>query len=71
MTPTIDDRGELLPTERIGIVMFILMDNRGQKFTTAKLAELADIKHSGVWKMLSKLSRKIPIIQEIDGWVIY
>lgn len=62
---------ELLPTERAGMVVYILMANRGQKFTTAFFAQRVSLNHSGTWKLLCKLSRKIPIVQDIDGWVMY
>jgi hypothetical protein len=62
---------ELLPTERAGIVVYILMANRGKLFTTAYFAQRVSLNHGSAWKMLCKLSRKIPIVQEIDGWVIY
>jgi hypothetical protein len=62
---------DLLPTERAGIVVYILMANRGKLFTTAYFAQRVSLTHDGAWRMLGKLSRKIPIVQEIDGWVIY
>jgi hypothetical protein len=62
---------ELLPTERAGIVVYILMSNRGKLFTTAYFAHRVSLEHHSAWEMLCKLSRKIPIVQELDGWVIY
>jgi hypothetical protein len=68
---TIDNPEELLPTERAGLVVFILMRHRRQKFTTAEIARTVGLTHNGAWRMLCRLSRNIPIVQEIDGWVIY
>lgn len=70
MLLTFDDRKNTLPTERVGMVVFILMENRGTKFTTAELAQAVSLQHRGMWRMLCKLSRKIPIVQDIDGWYI-
>lgn len=52
------------------MVVFILMDNRGKKFTTAELAEKIGLHHHSTWDMLRKLVRKVPICQDIDGWYI-
>lgn len=67
---TIDEREDTIPTERIAYVIYILMDNRGQKFTTAELARMVDLEHNGTWKLLRKASRRVPIVQDIDGWWI-
>jgi hypothetical protein len=64
------NRGETLPTERVGVVVYTLMDNRGAKFTTAYFAEITGLRHHSVWEMLCKLSRVLPIVQDIDGWYI-
>lgn len=63
-----NNRNDTLPTERVGVVVYILTANRGVKFTTAFLAETVDLKHHSVWMMLCKLSRVLPIVQDIDGW---
>lgn len=63
-------RDETIPTERIGMVVYILMDRRGEKFTTAELSRAVDIQHHSAFRMLQKLSRKLPIVQDIDGWYI-
>lgn len=70
MVLTTDDNKDILPTERVGIVVYILMDNRGKKFTTAELALKVSLTHQGMWAMLAKLSRRLPICQDIDGWYI-
>jgi hypothetical protein len=59
-----------IPTERIGLVVFTLMSPRGEKHTTAQLAMLVGIEHAGVWRMLDKLSRVVPICRDTDGWFI-
>jgi len=70
MLLTTDRRKETLPTERAGMVVFILMENRGCKFTTAFFAEKTGLQHHSTWEMLCKLSRVLPIIQDLDGWRI-
>jgi hypothetical protein len=70
MTQTTDNRRDTSPTERIGMVVYILMENRGRKFTTMELAKAVSLQHHSMWTMLCKLSRKLPIVQEIDGWYI-
>jgi hypothetical protein len=64
------DREDTLPTERIGMIVYILMANRGKKYTTAELAGIVGLQHHSMWYMMCKLSRKVPIVQEIDGWSI-
>lgn len=63
-----ENRRETLPTERVGVVVFTLTANMGQKFTTAYFAEMTGLKHHSAWEMLCKLSRVLPIVQDIDGW---
>jgi hypothetical protein len=63
-------RLDTLPTERVGLIVWTLMDNRGQRFTTAELARLTHLQHNSVWAMLAKLSRVLPIRQSLDGWYV-
>lgn len=70
MILTADSDSDILPTERVGLVVYILMTNRGVKFTTADLARRVSLTHQGMWAMLAKLSRRLPICQDIDGWYI-
>lgn len=61
---------DTLPTERVGIVVYTLMRKRGKRYTTAQLAQLTGLRHGSMWAMLAKLSRTIPLHQEVDGWFI-
>jgi len=63
-----ENRGDTLPTERVGVVVYILTTNRGRKFTTSYFAEKTGLRHHSAWEMLCKLSRVLPIVQDIDGW---
>ena len=63
-----NNRGDTLPTERVGVVVYILSTNRGCKFTTGYFAEKTGLRHHSTWEMLCKLSRVLPIVQDIDGW---
>jgi len=63
-------RRDTLPTERAGMVVFTLMENRGKKFTTAYFAQATGLQHHSVWEMLCKLSRVLPIVQDLEGWRI-
>lgn len=63
-------RKEMLPTERVALVVYLLADKPGRKFTTAELAKRVDINHGSMWAMLTKLSRRLPIVQDRDGWYV-
>jgi hypothetical protein len=63
-----ENRGETLPTERVGVVVYILTKNAGQKFTTAYFAKQTGLRHHSTWVLLCKLSRVLPIVQDLDGW---
>lgn len=61
---------DTIPTERIGLVVYLLMDERGRKFTTQELAAAVSLQQGSMWLMLCKLSRKLPIVHEFDRWYI-
>ena len=63
-------RGEMIPTERIGSVVHMMTVHAGCKFTTADIARYAEISHAGAWAMLTRLSRKVPLACDADGWYI-
>lgn len=63
-------RRETVTTERVALVAWLLCNNRGVKFTTADLARRVDLGHAATWAMLDKMSRAVPIVQDIDGWWI-
>lgn len=50
---------ELIPTERIAIVTYMLA--RGHKFTTAEVGVIAGIKRHSAWTMLNKIGRVLPL----------
>jgi Mn-dependent DtxR family transcriptional regulator len=64
-------RTDTVTTERVGIVVYILLTNKGRAFSTAYFADHIGIQPQSVWDMLSKLSRVLPIVQDMGGWVIY
>lgn len=64
-------RIETVTTERVGMVVYILLTNRGRRYKTGFLAAEIGLQQHSVWEMLCKLSRVLPIVQEVDGWVIY
>jgi hypothetical protein len=61
---------ETVTTERVGLVVFLLMESPGVKFTTAKLARRVQMQYGGMDKMLCKLSRVLPLCRDSDGWYI-
>jgi len=63
-------RDETLPTERVGVVVYILVTNRGQKYTTAYFAEVTGLTPHSTWEMLCKLGRVLPLVQDFEGWRI-
>lgn len=62
-----DDR-ELITTERVGLITYILLNPRGAKYTTAHFANVAGVTHEGAWRILTKLSRVLPVCRDMDGW---
>jgi len=60
-TPELD---ELIPTERIGLVVYGLA--RAERLSTADVARMAGITSSGAYRMMSKLCRVLPI-RYVDG----
>lgn len=66
MTVNLPDDSELVTTERVGIVVWLLA--HGRKMTTAEVAGLTRISHGGAWMMLAKLSRVLPLTQDGDIW---
>jgi len=57
---------ELIPTERIGLVVWQLWHQRA--LTTVEIAELAGVTRAGAWAMMDKLSRKLPIVLTNGTW---
>lgn len=63
-TPEVEE--EFIPTERIAITVFILC--QGGTVTPSYVAEITGIHPNGAWRMLSKLSRVIPLTEENGRW---
>lgn len=62
------DPEEYITTERIGIVVYTLMNPRGRKYTTAALARRVGVAHRSMWRTLDKLARVLPLCRDLDGW---
>lgn len=62
----IDEDDEMVTTERVGVVVWLL--GRGHTFTTAEVAKISGLSAQGAWLMLSKLSRKLPLVQIGAYW---
>ena len=62
---------DLTPTQRVGLVVYWLMLQNGEPYTTAELAWYLGITWTATWKMLRKLTASVPIAETCDGWVIY
>lgn len=56
---------ELIPTERIAIVTYMLA--KGHKLTTLEAGVIAGISRQGAWAMLSKISRVLPLAGPDNG----
>jgi len=54
---------ELLPTERVAIVVRLLF-REGQALTSAEIAIRVGLTRRGAWRMMTKLSRVLPIYQD-------
>lgn len=61
-----NDPGEYLPTERIGVIVYALA--LGIRLTTAQVADLCGLRYAGAHRMLCKLSRVIPLAYEDGLW---
>lgn len=59
---------ETVTTERVAMVAHLLMVRPGLKLTTADVARRVEMTHNGAWRMLSVMSRVIPLVQDLDGW---
>ena len=70
MHQEVAESDDLIPSERVGLIVFCLTENRGTEYTTAELAEMVHLQHQSVWAMLCKLSRVLPIRQSRTGWSI-
>lgn len=56
---------ELIPTERVAIVVWRLRD--GESLSTAEVALAVGLTNSGAWRLLQKLSRVLPVYQTDSG----
>lgn len=61
-----DGTDEMMTTERVGVVVWLF--GRGHTFTTAEVAKISGLTTQGAWLMLSKLSRKLPLVQIGAYW---
>lgn len=52
---------ELVPTERVAIVVRCLM--QGRALTTREVADMTGISSHGAYQMLSRMSRVVPVYQ--------
>ena len=59
---------ELIPTERVGLVVWRLWHRRA--LTTVEIAQLAGVTRAGAWTMMNKLSRKLPIVWMNGKWIV-
>ena len=59
---------EMLPTERIALCAARLV--QGQKMTVRQVAEDLELSHSGAAKLLARISRVLPIVDDGGVWRI-
>jgi hypothetical protein len=57
MTPA--DTDELIPTERVAIIVYLLC--KGHSYTTMEAGMITGLRRKGAWAMLSKVSRVLPL----------
>lgn len=62
------ERSELVVTERAGYIVYLLM--RGKTLTTAEIANVLGMTPNGAWQLMSRLSRKVPLRQDLGYWFI-
>ena len=61
---------DTITTERVAIVVMALVRHPGRVYTTAEIAELAQMTHGGAWMMMTKISRVVPIGQTATGCIL-
>ncbi len=59
---------EMLPTERIALCTVHLM--RGRAMTVREVAQELELTHSGAAKLLSRISRVLPMVDDGGVWRI-
>ena len=60
---------ELTPSERAAVLTRLLM--LGWKPTTDEVAEKFGVAGVSAWRILSRLSRVMPVVQVGDRWVMF
>jgi len=70
MKKKIKHHRDTITTERVTIVVMELASHRGQVYSTAAIARLAQMTRGGAWVMMTKISRVAPVGQTEDGWVM-
>ena len=56
----------MIPTERAGVVVWLL--SRGHRFTTLEIARITGLTYSGAYKLMDRLSRRVPLYLEHACW---
>lgn len=59
---------ELTITERIGLIVYLF--SIGRRMTIREIASLSGLTFNGAWRMVTKLSRVIPLLEEGGLWAI-
>jgi hypothetical protein len=60
-----DERDELLVTERVGLIAWHLA--QGGTVTVREVATRYGVTHNGAWRILSKLGRCLPLVNDEQG----
>lgn len=63
--PLIPDCGPETPSERVALVVWHLA--HGEGLTTRQVATMLQMTAGGAWKVLSRVSRVLPIYQDSEG----
>jgi predicted ArsR family transcriptional regulator len=59
---------DYITTERVALLVFTL--TRGGTVTTREIAERLEITENGAWRMLSRVSRVLPVVQDKGQWFL-
>lgn len=59
---------ELVATERAAYIVYLLMS--GKSLTTAEVAQELGVTHEGARQLMHKVSRRVPIRQELGFWFV-
>lgn len=59
---------EFVATERAAYIVYLLMT--GKTLTTAEIATELGTTYNGAWRLMQKVSRRVPVRHDLGFWFI-